>query len=549
MRISAIPLLAVAAAAAKPNIVVLFADDMGYGDPSFNGNPTVMTPNLDKLAAEGMRFTQWHSAFHICSPSRAAMLTGRLPVRSGCAGDSWMGGVFKNDALGGLPANETTFADVLGAEGYASLAIGKWHVGQQEKFLPVAHGFDEYLGIPYSVDMAHSAWMDNAFGAEVPLPLIHNTQVIEQPTDLSTLDKRYAAKAIEFIKKNAEAARPFLLYFASNHVHIPNYAGEAFCNVSKRGRFGDAMAEMDASFGTVMAGLKDSGVDENTIVFFTSDNGPWLIQYKNGGSAGPFFEGKSSTWEGGIRMPGIVRWPGKVPAGSVSTELVSTMDIFATAVALAGAEVPQDRVIDGKDLSGVLMRGEASPHECLFHYKGVPSRGFPAAEDDPKPGLWAVRCGAYKAHYVTQCSMMHEFGDTRCSSKQASAEDLVVGDSPLYSKASAPIVHSKPLLYNVEHDENERYPIDSSLPEYAAVMASITRAKREHEVTVTPVPNQMGLGSSADVAVCCDPASQGKFPAYMNCTCDPRNFDKAHVCAPVFESKTGCGGGGEGLTI
>jgi len=355
---------------------------------------------------------------------------------------------------------------------------------------------------------------------------------------LNTLDSRYAAKAVDFIAKSAEAGQPFLLYFASNHVHIPNYASAAFCNVSKRGRFGDAMAEMDASFGIVMAGLKDAGVDENTIVFFTSDNGPWLIQYKNGGSAGPFFEGKCSTWEGGIRVPGIVRWPGMVPAGSVSTELVSTVDIFATVAALAGAEVPRDRVIDGKDLSGVLFRGEAGPHECLFHYKGVPSGGFPAADGDPKPGLWAVRCGAYKAHYVTQCSMMHEFGDRRCSSVPASFEDVVLGDSPLYLKASEPIVHSIPLLYNVEHDENERYPIDSSSPEYAAVMATITRAKREHEVTVTPVPNQMGLGSSADVAVCCDPASQEKFPAHMNCTCNPDNFDKVFVCAPVFEGKS-----------
>lgn len=518
----------------KPNILIIFADDMGYGDSSYAGHPTILTPNLDKLAAEGTRFTQWYSAFHVCSPSRAAMLTGRLPTRSGCAGNSWTGGVFSNDAVGGLPENEITFADILGSQGYASLAIGKWHLGQQPKFLPTSHGFDEYFGIPYSVDMAKSAWDDNAFGAQVPLPLLHNLTVIEQPVDLNTLDERYAAKAVQFIKRNAAQQKPFLLYFACNHVHVPDYASKSFCNESKRGRFGDAIAEMDASIGTLMKGLKESGADEDTLVFFTSDNGPWLIQKLSGGSAGPFFEGKTTTWEGGIRVPGIARWPGKVAAGAISQAMVQTTDIFATAVALAGSELPKDRAIDGKDLSRVLLRGEQSPHECLFHYKGVPSKGFPAKENEPQPGLWAVRCGAYKVHYVTQCSQLNRVHDARCSPDAALDKDHVDGRPEYYGRATAPRIHDPPLLFNVEQDVGEMYPLDTNSKEYKEAMEVITRAKKEHEATMLPVTSQMGLGQDKDLATCCDPKSLDRLPTYPNCTCNPDHFDDLFVCKPVF---------------
>jgi len=540
-------------AAGTPNIVVIFADDMGYGDTSHAGNPTIITPNLDRLASEGMRFTQWYSGFHVCSPSRASMLTGRIPIRSGCAGGRWTGGVFPNDAVGGLPQNETTFAKILKTKGYASLAIGKWHLGQQEKFLPVAHGFDEYLGIPYSVDMAKSAWDMGGYGAQISLPLIHNTTVIEQPANLNTLDERYAAKAVDFVTKNAKSQTPFVLYFACNHVHVPDYASKNFCNSSKRGRFGDAMNEMDNSIGTLMKGIKAAGVDEETIVFFTSDNGPWLTKNKNGGSAGPLFEGKTTTWEGGIREPAIVRWPGKVPAGTISTEVAATYDIFATAVALAGAKLPSDRYIDGKDLSGVLLRGETSPHKCLFHYKGFPSTGLPPAANDPKPGLWAIRCGAYKVHYVTQCSIMQSVGDSRCSSTLASPEDTT--DHPNVGAQSAPRVHNPPLLYNVEHDINEFYPIDSTSDEYKAAMDIITKGKQEHEATLTPVPNQMGMGGQVNLANCCngdlnntnDPLGGTGYKeasAYPLCTCNPENFDDIFVCKPVFENVKNDGGPG-----
>jgi len=306
------------------------------------------------------------------------------------------------------------------------------------------------------------------------------------------------------------------------------------------------MAEMDASIGKIMAGIRAVGADDNTVVFFTSDNGPWITQFKNGGSAGPLFEGKASTWEGGIREPGIVRWPGMVPAGVVTSELATTPDIFATAIAIADAKLPTDRVIDGRDLSGVLLRGEASPHECLFHYKGSPSSGLPPAKDDPQPGLWAVRCGAYKAHFVTQCTLMQDFGDVRCSDRVGKSGDFVQGGGPEYEKGSAPLFHDPPVMYNVEHDISEMYPIDPQSDEYRVALATIMLAKDEHEATLTPVPNQMAMGASSDYVSCCDPASQEKYPNYPNCTCNPENFGHEwhsdnFVCAPVYESKFGSG--------
>lgn len=245
-------------------------------------------------------------------------------------------------------------------------------------------------------------------------------------------------------------------------------------------------------------------------------------------------------------MPAIVRWPGKIPAGSLSMELATTPDIFTTAIALAEAELPADRVIDGKDLSGVLFRGEASPHECLFHYKGSPSSGLPPAEDDPEPGLWAIRCGPYKAHFVTVCTLMQDFGDSRCSNTAGRAEHFTQGGGPDYEKGSAPLSHSPPLMYNVEHDLSEQYPMDPNSDEYAKALATIMRAKREHEATLSPVPNQMALGGEDDYVSCCDPASQEKFPKYPNCTCNPENFGHEwgsdnFVCAPVYESKTHSG--------
>lgn len=473
------------------------------------------------------------------------MLTGRLPIRSGIAGARWTGGVFSSIAKGGLPENETTFASLLSEVGYSSLAIGKWHVGQQPQFLPTSHGFDEYFGIPYSVDMGNSAWASSGYTKiQVPLPLLHNKTVIEQPVNLNTLEKRYAEKASDFIHKSAAAQKPFLIYLAWSHAHVPDFVTPSMCNSSRRGRFGDAMEEMDSHIGDVMAALKNAGVDDNTLVFFTSDNGPWLIQRLSGGSQGTFFEGKTTTWEGGVREPAIVRWPGKVAAGSVSREVVATYDIFATIVSLAGAKLPQDRVIDGKDISGVLFRGQRSPHNCLFHYKGTPSTGLPPKPDDSQPGLWAVRCGAYKVHYVTSCAVMQNWGDKRCRSTTYSwngmkdlaheaafklCRETLAMDECALMLSSSPILHNPPILYNVEHDPSELYQISPKSSEYQAAMETITQAKKEHEATLTPVPNQIGMGMDNSRRVCCDHNTK---PA---CTCNPENYHPTDgVCGPVY---------------
>lgn len=518
---------------------------MGYGDMSCTGHPTISTPHLDALASEGTRFTQWYSGFHVCSPSRASMMTGRLPIRSGTAGAYWIGGVFRADAKGGIPANETTVAELVRRVGYATLAVGKWHLGQQPQFLPTAHGFDEYFGIPYSVDMGVSAWHSSTDG---PLPLLHNLTVVEQPVDLNTLETRYVEKASAFIRQHAAARKPFLLYLAFSHVHIPDFVAPSFCNASARGRFGDAMEELDSHIGEVMSVVKDSGVDNDTLVFFTSDNGPWLIQLLAGGSAGHFFEGKQTNWEGGIRVPGIVRWPGHVKAGVVSKALVATYDIFPTVASLSGAGVPADRIIDGRDLTGLLGGLGGDPDRCLFHWKGTPSKGLPPQSDDPKPGLWAVRCGAYKAHFVTSCSVMHLHGDKRCGSDAAygatessgeavsrylAAFRACTAENPAdlcaLEMSSKPVKHDPPLLFNVNHDPSEMYPLPSGGAEYKAALDVILAAKREHEASLTPVPNQVGLGDDPSLGVCC---SVDTTPA---CVCNPENYEpQGGVCSPVF---------------
>eukprot|EP00756_Hemistasia_phaeocysticola_P050934 Hpha_TRINITY_DN26113_c0_g1::TRINITY_DN26113_c0_g1_i1::g.155323::m.155323/K01134/ARSA; arylsulfatase A len=491
------------AAGSKPNFVVFFADDLGWGDLASYGHPNIRTPHIDKLASEGMRFTSWYSGFHVCSPSRASMMTGRIPTRSGCVGTSWLGGVFGNEAVGGLPLNETTMADQAKAAGYATGMFGKWHLGQQDKFLPTSRGFDTYLGIPYSVDMGASAW-GNKIG--LPVPLIHDTTILEQPANYNILSQRYHDFATGFIDNATGAGKPFLLYAAFSHVHIPDFASPDFCHSSLRGLFGDALQEMDNLLGSIMAHLAKSTAADNTLVFFSSDNGPWTAKHLLGGSPGHLRDGKGTTYEGGIRVPGIAWWPGHVPMGVVSTEYVATYDIFATVSALAGVPLPGDRVVDGKDLSGVLFNNASTPHDCLFHYKGTGDFG------SKKQGLWAVRCGAYKIHYV-------------------------IVSLPAREVYMAPgVVQNPPLIYNVEHDPSELYNLSPKSDEYKAANATFAAAVAAHLKTLTPVPNQMAKGTDAKLAQCGCPNSTTTHPEYPRCTCNPENF-KVDVCADTDETE------------
>eukprot|EP01084_Bolivina_argentea_P092225 165947_1 len=514
----------------KPNFLILFADDLGFGDLGFNGHPTITTPNLDHYAHEGMRLNQWYSGFHVCSPSRAAMLTGRLCVRSGCCG-GWKGGVFRQGAKGGLPTNETTFATVLKKAGYATMAIGKWHLGVLPQFMPLGHGFDEYYGVPYSVDMGKSPW--NEGGGFPPLPLVENETVIQQPLDLSVLSKGYLNAATTFIKKYSSNNTPWLLYFPLSHVHVPDYSSIEYCNTSIRGFFGAAMTEMDDLIGQVMKSLTTLGVENNTLTFFTSDNGPWLTQRIAGGSAGLFRNGKETTWEGGFREPAFAHWPGMIDAKSISYELTATYDIFTTIINVANATqyLPNDnRVYDGKDMSDILFFNGKSQHECIYYYGGdmptpytLNGNGCPynkGTADYPKcQGLWAVRCGEYKAHWVTT------------------------------NGNGSVTLHDPPELYNVNWDPSELHPIYKSNVQYKNIINTLNNSRIQHLATLdVGITNQIELGTSNDNVFCMDPNSQNKYPNYPNCTGTPDNWNQ-FICQPVCLDFDRCGNSVPGYTF
>ena len=370
------------AADRPPNIVVIFTDDQGYEDLGCFGSPLIKTPNLDRMAAEGRKFTSFYSANSVCSPSRAALLTGCYPTRVSVPGVLFP----RHDT--GLNPDEVTIADLLKAQGYATACIGKWHVGHKPSLLPTAQGFDHYFGIPYSNDMTidpeatlsddivFRAGMSKERIASLKkhpknwVPLMRNEEVVEFPADQTTLTKRYTEEAMAFIKENK--AKPFFLYLPQTMPHIPLFASEDFLGKSARGLYGDTIEEIDWSVGQVLRSLKEQGVDENTLVIFTSDNGPWKLDRGRGGSAYPLRGYKFSTYEGGMRVPCVMRWPGKIPAGTATDTLAASIDLLPTFAKLAGATVPNDRVIDGRDIWPIMSGApDAKPsHEYYYYYKG-----------------------------------------------------------------------------------------------------------------------------------------------------------------------------------
>lgn len=346
-------LTATLASTEKPNFVIIFADDLGYGDLGCYGAEKIKTPRLDQMAKEGMRFTSFYCSAPLCTSSRAGMLTGRLHVRSG------MNNVLFPFSKGGLPQEEITIAELLKQENYATACIGKWHLGWQEEHLPMNHGFDYYYGIPYSNDM------DVVDRKDPPIPILRNTEIIEQPADQHTLTKRYTEEAVKFITEHKD--EPFFVYLPHSMPHVPIFASSNFEGKSAGGLYGDVIEEIDWSTGQILEALHDLGLAENTLVFFTSDNGPWLVKEDHAGSSGPLREGKGTCFEGGQREPAIAWWPGKIAPGSEEHGIASTLDFLPTLCALAGVEAPKDRALDGYDLTPTLL--EKSPRENQeFHY-------------------------------------------------------------------------------------------------------------------------------------------------------------------------------------
>lgn len=371
----------------RPNIILINCDDLGYGDLGVYGSAVNKTPALDRLAAEGMRFTDFYMASPVCSPSRGAMMTGCYPPRISF-GSFVNGGVvlFPGDGIG-LNQDEVTIAKMLKGRGYATKLVGKWHLGDQPEFLPTSHGFDSYYGIPFSNDHGRQARDPNpkaeiAYKERPPLPLVRDTEVIQQQPDQAAITERYVEESVRYLREQKDG--PFFLYLAHMHVHVPIYTPAHLERESENGIYGAAVMAIDWSVGVIMKELKRLGIDDNTVVMFTSDNGSRARD--EGGSNAPLRGMKGTTWEGGQRVPFIIRWPGHVPAGEVCSELATSMDLFPTFARITGGELPSDRTIDGNDISGLILGEDdtSTPYEEFFYYK--------------QNSLEAVRAGKWKLH-------------------------------------------------------------------------------------------------------------------------------------------------------
>lgn len=371
-------------AAEHPNVVVIHTDDQGYADTGAYGATGFQTPNLDQMSAEGIRFTSAYAVSNACSPSRAAMLTGCYPMRVGIP-DVLGPSKKQNGHAVGLHPNEITMAELLKPLGYATACIGKWHLGDIPEFLPMNQGFDVYFGLPYSNDM----WPNHPTAKDYPdLPLMEGNDVVELNPSMDQLTTRYTEHAVQFIRDNKD--HPFFLYLAHNMPHVPLGVSDKFRGKSAQGLYGDVIMEIDWSVGEILRTLKEAGLDDRTLVVFTSDNGPWLSYGNHAGSAIPLREGKGTTWEGGHRVPCIVRWPGKIPAGQVCDKMIANFDFYPTVAEATGAPLPTDRVIDGKSLWPLLSGtpGAGTPHEYFFFYG--------------RSELQAVRKGPWKLHLPHQ---------------------------------------------------------------------------------------------------------------------------------------------------
>ncbi|XP_077842850.1 N-acetylgalactosamine-6-sulfatase isoform X4 [Macaca mulatta] len=501
-----------------PNILLLLMDDMGWGDLGVYGEPSRETPNLDRMAAEGMLFPNFYSANPLCSPSRAALLTGRLPIRNGfyttnaharngrlpaatsrvhLGVQGWAGGVrvdggggsfsgsprgspsaalpayTPQEIVGGIPDSEQLLPELLKKAGYVSKIVGKWHLGHRPQFHPLKHGFDEWFGSPN----CHFGPYDNK--ARPNIPVYRDWEMVgryyeEFPINLKTgeanLTQIYLQEALDFIKRQARH-HPFFLYWAVDATHAPVYASKPFLGTSQRGRYGDAVREIDDSVGKMLELLHDLHVADNTFVFFTSDNGAALISApEQAGSNGPFLCGKQTTFEGGMREPALAWWPGHIAAGQVSHQLGSIMDLFTTSLALAGLTPPRDRAIDGLNLLPALLQGRLMDRP-VFYYRG--------------DTLMATTLGQHKAHFWTWTNSWENFRQ---------GIDFCPGQNVSGVTTHSLEDHTKlPLIFHLGRDPGERFPLSFASAEYQEALSRITSVVQQHQEALVPGQPQLNV--------------------------------------------------------
>jgi arylsulfatase A-like enzyme len=445
----------VQAAKRAPNVILVVADDLGYGDLGAYGHPVHRTPNLDRLASEGQRWTDFYSTAAVCTPSRGSLLTGRLPARLGLEGPRGTPNVFLSASKGGLPRSEVTLAERLAARGYATALIGKWHLGYGVEHSPLEHGFEYFFGTPSSNDhdpvgareFSLARFFEEPDSKNWDVLLYRDRTLIERPAKQETLTHRLTDESVAFIRRHRD--RPFFLMLSYTMPHVPLFASPQFRGKSRGGLYADVIEELDSEIGRLMSGLRDLGLSRDTVLLFTSDNGPIELFRDHGGSPGPLRGGKNTTWEAGMRVPGIFWGPGRIAPGVVR-DIGSQLDVFPTVLDLVGGGAAADGPLDGGSLRATLAELAPGTRDRIWYYRNGE--------------IYAVREGRLKAHFVT--------------------EDA-------YGQDTHRITHDPPLIFDLASDPGERFALEAPPPALIERFRELRRAQTE---AVPLAPSQLGAG-------------------------------------------------------